>query len=277
MRCWMARLIYQEVLSMYLKTNSDVSVYNKNKDEQILAGRLSDLAKTCYNRNIPVFSGFLNLNEQNILNSLKNEFSDICILLDGGYEYAERRIAVFLPYEGYDYQLPVSIIKIEADKRFADNLTHRDFLGALMNLGIERSLLGDIIISDGAAYVFCLEKISGYILDNLTRVRNDYVRCTGDCVIDKDFSPSYKEITGSVASLRLDAMISLAFGESRSHSVSAIEGGLVFINGKLITTNAYNLKEGEIISVRGKGRFRYMYTKGETKKGRYMVVLKLYV
>ena len=112
---------------MYLKTNSDVSGYNKNKDEQILAGRLSDLAKTCYNRNIPVFSGFLNLNEQNILNSLKNEFSGICILLDGGYEYAERRIAVFLPCEGYDYQLPVSIIKIEADKRFADNLTHRDF------------------------------------------------------------------------------------------------------------------------------------------------------
>lgn len=55
MRCWMVRLIYQEVLNMYLKTNSDVSVYNKNKDEQILAGRLSDLAKTCYNRNIPVF------------------------------------------------------------------------------------------------------------------------------------------------------------------------------------------------------------------------------
>ena len=75
----MARLIYQEVLSMYLKTNSDVSGYNKNKDEQILAGRLSDLAKTCYNRNIPVFSGFLNLNEQNILNSLKNEFSGICM------------------------------------------------------------------------------------------------------------------------------------------------------------------------------------------------------
>ena len=146
-----------------------------------------------------------------------------------------------------------------------------------MNLGIERSLLGDIIISDGAAYAFCLEKISGYIMDNLTRVRNDYVRCTGNCVLDKDFSPSYKEITGSVASLRLDAMISLAFGESRSHSVSAIEGGLVFVNGKLVTTNAYNLKEGEIISVRGKGRFRYMYTKSETKKGRYMVVLKLYV
>lgn len=261
---------------MYSKTNHD-ALGNRNKEEQILAGRLSDLAKLCYNRNIPVFSSFLNLNEQNILDISKKDFARVTVLTDGGYECAERKIAVFLPYADYDYKLPVELIKIEADKRFADTLTHRDFLGALMNLGIERSLLGDIIIFDGAAYVFCLEKIADFIEQNLTRVRNDYVRCTRNCTLDKDFSPSYKEITGSVASLRLDAVISLAFNESRSHSVSYIEDGLVFVNGRLITTNAYNLKEGEIISVRGRGRFKYMYTKSETKKGRYMVVLNLYV
>ena len=80
-----------------------------------------------------------------------------------------------------------------------------------------------------------------------------------------------------MASLRLDAVISLAFNESRSHSVKYIEEGLVFVNGRLITTNAYNLKEGEIISVRGRGRFKYICTRSETKKGRYMVVLNLYV
>ncbi len=261
---------------MYSKTNHSTSG-NKNKDEMILAGRLSDLADTCYNRNIPVFSGFLNLNEQDVLSSVKKDFARVCVLTDGGYEYAERRVAVFLPYDDYEYTLPVEVVKVEADKRFADNLTHRDFLGALMNLGIERSLLGDIIISDGAAYVFCLGRIAQFIADNLTRVRNDYVRCTRNCELDRDFSPSYKEVMGSVASLRLDAVISLAFNESRSHSVSYIEDGLVFVNGRLITTNAYNLKEGEIISVRGKGRFKYMYTKSETKKGRYMVVLNLYV
>lgn len=261
---------------MYSKTNRDTSG-NRNKEEQILAGRLSDLANTCYNRNIPVFSSFLNLNEQDVLNNSKKTFARVSILTDGGYEYAERRMAVFLPYDDYDYVLPIEIIKIEADKRFADTLTHRDFLGALMNLGIERSLLGDIIISDSAAYVFCLEKIAPFIAENLTRVKNDYVRCIRNCILDKDFSPSYKEISGSVASLRLDAVISLAFNESRSHSVSYIENGLVFVNGRLITTNAYNLKEGEIISVRGRGRFKYMYTKSETKKGRYMVVLNLYV
>ena len=90
-------------------------------------------------------------------------------------------------------------------------------------------------------------------------------------------SAARETVSWTRTSRRLDAVISLAFNESRSHSVSYIEDGLVFVNGRLITTNAYNLKEGEIISVRGKGRFKYMYTKSETKKGRYMVVLNLYV
>ncbi len=261
---------------MYSETNHG-GLANKNKEEQILAGRLSDLADACYKRNIPVFSSFLNLNEQNILYNMKKSLSYICVSTDGGFEYAERRIAVFLPYEGCEYTLPIEILKIEADKRFADSLSHRDFLGALMNLGIERSLLGDIIISDGAAYVICLDKIADFIADNLTRVKNDYVSCKRYCTLDENFIPSYKEVVGSVASLRLDAVISLAFNESRSHSVKYIEDGLVFVNGRLITTNAYNLKEGEIISVRGRGRFKYICTRSETKKGRYMVVLNLYV
>ena len=94
---------------MYSKINRDVSG-NRNKEEQLLAGRLSDLANICYNRNIPVFSGFLNLNEQNILEqnahgSSKGVFSNVCVLTDGGYEYAERKIAVLR----YDLEHPSEV------------------------------------------------------------------------------------------------------------------------------------------------------------------------
>ena len=84
---------------MYSETNHG-GLANKNKEELILAGRLSDLADACYKRNIPVFSSFLNLNEQNILYNMKKSFSYVCESTDGGFEYAVRRIAVFLPYEG---------------------------------------------------------------------------------------------------------------------------------------------------------------------------------
>lgn len=258
--------------------NNHAGYAGNNKEEQILAGRLSDLANTCYNRNIPVFSAYLNLNEQNILHEIHKNFPPISIKTDGGYSLSERRIAVFLPDSEWQYELPIKLIKISpTDKRFLNALTHRDYLGALMNLGIERSLFGDIVVSDKIAYVFCLDRIASFIIDNLTKVRNDFVRCEMCDALPYDFVPSYKEITGSVASLRLDAVISLAFNESRSHSTGYIENALVFVNGRLITTNAYNLKDGDIVSVRGHGRFRYMYTKSETKKGRYMVVLNLYI
>ena len=249
----------------------------RDKEDVLMAGRLKDLAENCYHRNIPAFSAFLNLNEQNILESIKAKLPPVCVLTEGGYNLAERRMAVFLPYSEFYYTLPISIIRINrTDKRFTAELSHRDYLGALMNLGIDRAMLGDIVLIEDNAYVFCSKKIADYIMDNLLKVRNDLVNCTLVEGLPNDFSPSYKEITGTVASLRLDAVISMAFNESRSHSVSYIESGLVFVNGRLITTNAYNLKENDIISVRGHGRFKYMYTKSETKKGRYFIVLNKY-
>lgn len=273
MRCWMAVWICREVRNMYSETN-----HTTNKEEQILAGRLTDLAESCYNRNIPAFSCFLNLNEQNILEGLKKSLPPVCLKTEGGYNLAERRIAVFLPQEEWKAELPIRIIRITAaDHRFSQGLGHRDYLGALMKLGIDRSLLGDIVLIGDSAYVFCLNRIADFICDNLAKVRNDFVVCSQCEELPEGFSPSYKEITGSVSSLRLDAVISLVLNVSRSHSVSYIEDGLVFVNGKLITTNAYNLKEGEIISVRGQGKFQYMYTKGETKKGKYFVVINRYM
>ena len=202
------------------------------------------------------------------------------VYIYGGARGCERVIAAFGNEESFGYkpEFPISCIEIKpVNVKYADRLTHRDYLGAMMNLGIDRGLIGDIVIIESDAYVFCLKKITEFIVENLTKVRNDIVVCEIKDSLPDGFEPSYKEIVGSVASLRLDALISLAFNESRSKSVSYIENGIVFVNGKVITTNAYNIKEGEIISVRGHGRFMYLYTKSETKKGRYMVVLNLYV
>lgn len=264
---------------MFSETNTSLHNNTSNtKEEQIVTGRMTDLANTCYNRNIPVFSSFLNLSEQNYLSTCEKSISPVYIKTDGGYGEAERKIAVFLPAKEWDYQLPVNIIKIDnITGKFKTDLTHRDYLGALMNLGIERSLLGDIIISEGCAYVFCLNKITDFILDNLFKIKNNLVSCSLCESLPDDFKINYLEICNTVASVRLDSLISLAFNESRSKSVSRIESATVFVNGRLITTNAYNPKPGEIISVRGLGRFKYINIKNETKKGRLFVILHKYV
>ena len=91
------------------------------------------------------------------------------------------------------------------------------------------------------------------------------------------YSPNIKEVRGTVSSLRLDSLLSLAFSASRSKLVAYIENGKVFVNGKLITSNGYQIKEDDIISVRGLGRFQFKETLSQTKKGRYYVTLHLYI
>lgn len=251
---------------------------SENREEKILIGHFSDQANLCYNRNIPVFSAFLNLNEQDILERNRSSYPSVVLKTSGGYDLAERKLAVFLPENDFPYELPVSVLKIsQVDKRFSQSLNHRDFLGAIMNLGIDRSLIGDICISNGVAYCFCLNKIAEYIIENLTKVRNDFVIVEKCDISDDTFAPQYQEIVGSVQSVRLDSLVSLAFNESRSHSVNYIQDALTFVNGKLITTNAYNLKENDIISVRKKGRFKYIGIRNESKKGRYFVILHKYI
>ena len=142
------------------------------ENEVLLKKRLIELSHRAFERGYTTYSNFLNLQEINILKSIK---TDSAYTLFGGYENADRCIAAFGD-EIYSY--PIICIKVEPlQQKFSDKLTHRDFLGALMNLGIEREMLGDIKILDNIGYVFCLEKISKYIIDNLSGIKHTTVKC----------------------------------------------------------------------------------------------------
>lgn len=250
-----------------------------NKEELFIKNRFLDLANIAYERNIYTNTDFLNINEISILNSLINQLPPVHINLSGGNSYAERKIAVFSnPDIGYEQSLPISVIKIAPlNPQFADKFTHRDFLGAILNLGISRSKTGDIFIRDNTAYVYCMDEIAQYITDNLTRVRHTTVKTELCDIFNLNITPELKHITGTVANIRLDSLIATAFNTSRNSIISYIEGGKVFVNGKLITSNGYTLKEGDIVSVRGKGRFVFDGTLGVTKKGRNMISIHIYV
>lgn len=249
------------------------------REEQQLEKHFRDLARTAYQRGIAVFSDFLNLNELNIFQSLRGEFSYLETETFGGYELAERQIAVFRPEAPVFYaDYPVKCLKITPlNAKFAEDLNHRDYLGAVLNLGIDRACLGDILVEEDAAYLFCLERMADFIRDNLIRIRHTSVYVEQVEAENFHYEPKYKEVSGTVASVRLDKLLALAFNASRSSLTGFIEGGKVFVNGKLVTSNGYEPKEGDLISVRGMGRFRFRETGGQSKKGREYVILWRYI
>lgn len=241
--------------------------------------RILELAKIAYQRDIVTFTDFLDLNQQNIVNRQKSQMPGVVLEFFGGYRHAERQMVAFHSDAlAFAWEYPIQCLKIEPrSARFGENLTHRDYLGAILNLGIDRAVIGDILVQGQEAWLFCEEKIAGFLMENLFRVRHTEVQVS---LVDQPENipgPRLEEIRGTCSSVRLDSLISIAFHESRSSMVAFIEGGKVFVNGKLITSNGYEPKEGDIISVRGKGRFRFEEVSGQTKKGRTGVRLMLFV
>lgn len=249
------------------------------KDEIMLQKRLEELSETAFQRGIVIFSDFLNLNELNILHTtpraaLHSQYSTF-----GGYVLSERQMVAFLPDAlYYDYNYPITILKIEPlQKKFSEQLTHRDYLGAILNLGIERSKIGDILVEDSCAYIFIQDMLASFVIEQLTRIRHTAIMVTETDDTDVHCEPKFEEITGSVPSTRLDCLLALVYNSSRSKLVALIEGGKVFVNGKLITSNGYQVKENDIISVRGIGRFSFKGILSQTKKGRYYVSVQKFI
>ena len=248
-----------------------------NKEETMLKKRLVELSNTAYHRDIAVFSDFLNLNELNILHTIPKNMLPARYETWGGYDLSERQMAAFLP-DALCFAYPIKAVRVTpVNRRFSEELTHRDYLGSLMNLGIERCKFGDILTDGETAAVFVKEEIADYIAENLLRIRHTQVAASVQDMTEIQYTPRYETLKGTVPSVRLDTVLAGAYPLSRSRLVPLIEGGKVFVNGRLVTSNGYHLKEGDIISVRGTGRIVYDGVLSGTKKGRYMVSVRKYI
>ena len=124
--------------------------------EEFLLKRIRELANISYQRDIVTFSDFLNLNEQNIINSRSASIPGVVMERFGGYESAERQMIAFHPDAlAFPWEYPIDCLKAEPiAAKFSQKLTHRDYLGALLNLGVDRSVVGDILIQENTAYIF---------------------------------------------------------------------------------------------------------------------------
>lgn len=257
-------------------------------EEKILRARLKELAERAYKQNVYTFSAFLAPADMSVLDAMREELSFIHYESFGGCEWCERQMVRFGSEEmfGYAAEWPICILKAEPlAEKFADELSHRDFLGAVMNLGIERSTLGDIFVKEGKrAYIFCQEGIAGYIAENLTKIKHTNVRCGQmelSCREDgqnplSELAPQLLDIECIVSAPRFDAVLAALIKCSRNETVKLFKAGKVILNGRVTEKNSIALREGDVFSVRGYGKYRYCGTGNETRKGRVYIHLKQY-
>lgn len=245
-----------------------------------LKKRLLELAEKSYRNNQYVFTNFLNMAEMNAFYEIEREISYVPYTVFGGAEQCERVMIRFGSEEFLGYEEPFPICCIQAEpliEKFADQFTHRDFLGAIMNLGIEREVVGDIAVKGKKAYIFCTEKIAPYIAENLVQVKHTSMNCKIMEEVPEILKPTLEKREVTAASERIDAVLGKLCNLSRSQSVLAFREKKVFVNGKQCENNSYQLKNGDVVTCRGFGKFVYEGIKYETKKGKLCVEVSVYV
>lgn len=249
------------------------------KEEELLKKRLLELAEKAYNQNVYTNTHFLNEYEQSIYQDMHKELAYAHPVLVGGHEHFTRAVVMFGSEElfGYQGEIPVVCARISpVFDKFAEDLSHRDYLGALMNLGIERHLIGDILVDEKYAYIFCLPHIMGLLEEQLYQVRHTRVFVEPVAWEETGYVQKYKKKEGFVASMRLDVLVSQAFGLSRTISDRLLKAQKVFHNGRLCISAGHKIKQGDIISVRGYGKFQVEDLGKTSKKGRQFITLAIF-
>ncbi|MBQ2839850.1 MAG: hypothetical protein IJE70_00710 [Oscillospiraceae bacterium] len=240
--------------------------------------RTEDLYERSCRRNVVTATGFCDPSEsiqaQSFLSSRKiNEY-----IMCGGYPDAERTRLLFLPdYMDKDYFPFEEYINVLYVKCAFGTLSHRDYLGALIGLGIKRESLGDILVFKDHAYIICTPQVSEFIRENLTKVARFGVKCE-ICTLDdiEVPEPVFNVVSGTVASPRADSVVATAFGISRSRAAELIRDGKLSVNHVEEVNVSAEICEGSLLSLRGFGRAKLFEVGGMSKKGRQFITLHVF-
>jgi len=201
----------------------------------------------------------------------------VAIMLDGGFDGAERVRAVFLNPDWGEYERADLFTALKIEYRQHDTLGHRDILGAIMALGIERDTVGDIVVVQNTATIVCLPELSGYIVENLSKAGRVGISVS-EVSLEELLSrqEELEEKTDTVASLRLDAVICAAFDLSRTKASELISAGSVSIDHQQCLQPAKEVSEGALLSIRGIGRAKLLEIGGTSRKGRIFIRIGRY-
>ncbi len=249
------------------------------EETKLFENRMLDLARQSKEGGYYVASHFLTLAEQTELRELSGRSKIGPYILVGGFDSAERKYAIFGDAREFGYEPSFESLWLALSPRapkFADTLTHRDFLGSLMALGIKRELLGDILVVDNIGYLYVLESIAPYIEENLTRIKRTDI--TAKTVVSPpDTAIALPDVTSVVSSSeRLDALVAAVYKLSREKAKVMIEKELCAIDGKVITKPDTAVPPHTVVSLRGFGRFLCEGILADTKKGKLRIAVRIF-
>jgi RNA-binding protein YlmH len=255
--------------------NALIKMVSKMED-RVLVSRLLDKVEQCRYSSF-AYSDFLSPYEAGIAKKVLDKVDDVFYTFIGGYDGAERVFTVlssdFIDEQDVLSSSPLSFLRITP--LIEKKLSHRDYLGSLLGLGIKREKIGDILVCESYADVFLIDKIAEYISYNLDKIGNVKVTCELLDVFNYT-APQKKErnITTTVASLRADSVASSGFGISRTKVMDYFRAQRVNVNWEMVQNPSKQLSEGDVISIRGMGRIVLEKVVGTTKKDRISIVIK---
>ncbi|NLM13178.1 MAG: hypothetical protein GX209_05490 [Epulopiscium sp.] len=260
--------------------NKEIHLKNfKDADERLLASKILDRANIALRDHTNTFTDFIDMYKLGKYISMTYAISDLTIKAFGGYAESERKIIGFCPdyRELQDEDFPITAIEVLLKSFNEETISHRDYLGSILGLGIERSKIGDILVYEQKAIFFVHKDIAPYIANNLSKIRN--IKAEAKEMLLEEIilpQPKVKEIASTVSSLRADSILSAGFQLSRSKIVDLIKSEKALING-VFANPASQVKEGDFLTLRGFGKIKLVEIRGKTKKDRISIVIHRYV
>lgn len=254
--------------------NKEYILKNFSEDDVNEAIKIYENYKLAFEKDITIFSNsfcppniwsFFQENCQN---------SDFKIVTNGLFEEAERRVIAFNNKYNIDY--PIEALQIRNKSNFS-NLRHKDYLGAILSLGIDRNKIGDVVVKDDRAYVPVMEDISIYILNNLASIGKSPVEISILYNLEDLPSIDFEEISINVQSLRLDSVVAKLANISRSKAIELLDSSKVLVNYVKSKDKSQELLKGTRLTIRGNGKYIVGDIIGETRSGKQRIIVKKYV
>lgn len=265
-----------------MNKNEIAGKYAADQEVRLILVQVLDKMNKAQQKNILTVTRFLNEHQRAVAEQMIKDFGNPAHIFYGGYDGAQRTVLAFLPdymepeyITGEDVN-PLSLIR--AKYPAANSLTHRDFLGGLLGTGIKREMIGDILVSGISCDIVILKEVLPYLESSFNSA--------GRAKLDISVVPlgainvpeaKFKTINDTVASLRLDSVVSSAFSISREKAADAIRAGKVFLNHLECYKNDKQVNEGDCITVRGMGKAVLQHVGSTTGKGRIRIVIAKYI